>query len=43
MRTNEIENGIDESKKLEEKIERKDLKYETKEYAFEYVKEFSAI
>ena len=30
MRTNEIKNEIDEIKKWEEKIKRKDLKYETK-------------
>ena len=29
MRTNEIKNEIDEIKKLEDKIIRKDLKYET--------------
>ena len=29
MRTNEIKNEIDEIKKWEEKIKRKDLKYET--------------
>ena len=30
MRTKEIKNEIDEIKKWEEKIKRKDLKYETK-------------
>ena len=30
MRTNEIKNELDEIKKWEEKIKRKDLKYETK-------------
>ena len=30
MRTNEIKNEMDEIKKWEEKINRKDLKYETK-------------
>ena len=34
MRTNEIENEIDEIKKWEEKIKRKDLKYEPEKYTY---------
>ena len=34
MRNNETENEIDKLKKWEEKIKRKDLKYETKKYIY---------
>ena len=34
MRTNEIKNEIEETKKREEKTKRKDLKYETKKYIY---------
>ena len=45
MRTDEIKNEIDEIKKWEEKIERKDLKYKTNKYLsdcqqFERVRSF---
>ena len=36
MRTNEIKNEIDEIKKWEEKIKRKDLKYVTNKYRFDF-------
>ena len=36
MRTNKIKNEIDEIKKWEEKIKRKDLKYETKKYMHDF-------
>ena len=36
MRNNEIEIEIDEMKKWEEKIKRKDLKYETKSYTCDF-------
>ena len=36
MRTNLIKNEIDEIKKCEEKIKRKDLKYETKKYIYDF-------
>ena len=36
MRTNLIKNEIDEIKKCEEKIKRKDLKYETKKYTRDF-------
>ena len=36
MRTNEIENEIDETKKWEEKIKRKDLKYKTIKYTQDF-------
>ena len=35
MTTDEIKNEIDEIKKLEEKIKRKDLKYDTDKYDFQ--------
>ena len=35
MRTNDIKNEIDEIKTWEEKIKRKDLKYETKKYIYD--------
>ena len=37
MRTNEIKNEIDEIKKLEDKIIRKDLKYETNIHIYIYI------
>ena len=36
MRANEVKNEIDEIKKWEEIIERKDLKYETNRYRFDF-------
>ena len=36
MKNNEIWNEIDEIKKWEEKIKRKDLKYETKKYIYDF-------
>ena len=36
MRTSEIENEIDEIKKLENKIKRKNLKYETNKYMYDF-------
>ena len=36
MRNNEIKNEIDEIKKWEGKIKRKDLKYETKKYIYDF-------
>ena len=36
MRTNLIKNEIDEIKKCEEKIKRKDLKYETKKHTYDF-------
>ena len=36
MRNTEIENKIDEIRKWEEKIKRKDLKYETKVYIYDF-------
>ena len=36
MRNNEITNEIDEIKKWEEKIKRKDLKYGTKKYIYNF-------
>ena len=36
MKNNEIWNEIDEIKKWEEKIKRKDLKYETKKYIHDF-------
>ena len=36
MRTNEIKNEIDEIKKWEEEIKRKDLKYVTNKYRFDF-------
>ena len=36
MRTNEIKNEINETKKWEEKIKRKDLTYETSKYIFDF-------
>ena len=36
MRTDEIKNEIDEIKKWEEKIERKDLKYKTNIYIHDF-------
>ena len=40
MRTNKIKNEINEIKKWEEKIKRKDLKYETKTYIYIYIYDF---
>ena len=42
MRTNEIKNEINDMKKLENKIKRKDLKYETNWYKFDF-KQFETI
>ena len=36
MRNNDFKNGIDEIKKWSEKIERKDLKYETKNCVYDF-------
>ena len=36
MKNNEIWNEIDEIEKREEKIKRKDLKYETKKYIYDF-------
>ena len=36
MRANEVKNEIEEIKKWEEIIERKDLKYETNRYRFDF-------
>ena len=36
MKNNEIWNEIDEIEKWEEKIKRKDLKYETKKYIYDF-------
>ena len=36
MGNNLIKNEIDEIKKCEEKIKRKDLKYETKKYTYDF-------
>ena len=36
MRNNEVKKEIDEIKKLEDKIKRKDLKYETNIYIYTY-------
>ena len=36
MRNNEVEKEIDEIKKLEDKIKRKDLKYETNIYTYDF-------
>ena len=36
MRTNEIENEKDEIKKWEEKTSRKDFKYKTKKYTYDF-------
>ena len=36
MSTNEIKNEINETKKWEEKIKRKDLTYETSKYIFDF-------
>ena len=36
MRTDEIKNEIDEKRKLEEKIKRKDLKYKTNKYLYDF-------
>ena len=36
MRTNEIKNEIEETKRWEEKTKRKDLKYETKKYIYRF-------
>ena len=36
MRTNEIKNEISDIKKWESKIKRKDLKYETKTYIYDF-------
>ena len=36
MRTNEIKNKLDKIKKWEDKIKRKDLKYETNKYIYIY-------
>ena len=38
MRTNEIKNEINETKKWEEKIKRKVLTYETSKYIFDFQK-----
>ena len=42
MRTNEIKNEINDMKKWENKIKRKDLKYETNWYKFDF-KQFETI
>ena len=42
MKNNEVENDIDEIGKWKEKIKRKDLKYETKKYVYDFQK-FEAI
>ena len=36
MRTDEIKNEIDEIRKFEEKINRKDLKYKTNNYLYDF-------
>ena len=36
MRTNEIKNEIEDIKKWEEKINRKDLKYKTNKYLYDF-------
>ena len=36
MKTNEIKNELGETKKWEEKIIRNDLKYETKNYMYDF-------
>ena len=38
MRTNEIKNEIDETKKLKEKTKQKDLKYEIRTYSYHFQK-----
>ena len=38
MRTNEIKNEIDETKKLKEKTKRIDLKYEIRTYSYDFQK-----
>ena len=36
MRTNEIKNQIDEIRKWDQKIQRKDLKYRTNKYLYDF-------
>ena len=36
MRTNEIKNEIDEIRKWDQKIKRKDLKYRTNKYLYDF-------
>ena len=38
MRTNQIKNEINETKKWDKKIKRKDLKYKTKHYTYHFHK-----